>query len=84
MNPPSPSASPDASAATGLLAKAQARGFRLTTGLSLLVIFITMCVVFSLLSPYFLTVDNFVNITKTLPVVGIIAIGETLVLLEVD
>ena len=82
MNPPSPSASPDASAATGLLAKAQARGFRLTTGLSLLVIFITMCVVFSLLSPYFLTVDNFVNITKTLPVVGIIAIGETLVLLS--
>jgi ribose transport system permease protein len=82
MNPSTPSAPPDASTATGLLAKAQARGFRLTTGLSLLVIFIALGVVFSFLSPYFLTVDNFVNITKTLPVVGIVAIGETLVLLS--
>ena len=54
----------------------------MTTGLSLLVIFIALCVFFSLLSPYFLTIDNFVNIAKTLPVVGIVAIGETLVLLS--
>jgi ribose transport system permease protein len=82
MNPSTPSASPEASGAAGLLAKAQARGLRLTTGLSLLVIFIAMVVIFSLLSPYFLTVDNFVNIMKTLPVVGIVAIGETLVLIS--
>jgi ribose transport system permease protein len=82
MNPSTPSASPEASGVSGLLAKAQARGLRLTTGLSLLIIFIAMSVVFSLLSPYFLTVDNFVNIMKTLPVVGIVAIGETLVLIS--
>jgi ribose transport system permease protein len=82
MNSSTPSAPPDASAASGLLVKAQARGLRVTTGLSLLVIFIVLCIVFSLLSPYFLTIDNFVNITKTLPVVGIVAIGETLVLLS--
>jgi ribose transport system permease protein len=82
MNPSTPSASPEASSVSGLLAKAQARGLRLTTGLSLLVIFIAMSIVFSLLSPYFLTVDNFVNIMKTLPVVGIVAIGETLVLIS--
>jgi ribose transport system permease protein len=80
MNSSTPSATPGA--ASGLLAKAQARGLRPTTGLSLLVIFIALCVIFSLLSPYFLTVNNFVNITKTLPVVGIVAIGETLVLLS--
>jgi len=61
MNPSTPSASPEASGVSGLLAKAQARGLRLTTGLSLLIIFIAMSVVFSLLSPYFLTVDNFTN-----------------------
>lgn len=69
-------------AASGPLARLQSLGLRMTTGLSLLVIFIGMVVVFSLVSPYFLTLDNFVNITKTLPVVGIVAIGETLVLIS--
>ncbi|MBX7234464.1 MAG: ABC transporter permease [Caldilineales bacterium] len=64
-----------------LAARIQARGFRLTTSLSLLIVFIAMCVVFSILSPYFLTVENFVNIARTMPIVGIVAIGETLVLI---
>lgn len=81
MNHPSSAATSDA-ASKNLLARLQSQGFRLTTGFGLLVIFIALCVVFSLISPYFLTIDNFVNITKTLPVVGIVAIGETLVLIS--
>ncbi|GAB4542880.1 MAG: ABC transporter permease [Anaerolineae bacterium] len=41
-----------------------------------------MCFVFALLTPYFLTTKNFVNIGQTLAVVGIVAIGETLVLIS--
>lgn len=66
---------------SGLLARLRARNFRLTTGLTLFVIFVAMCILFSLLSPYFLTVANLVNITKTLPIVGIVAVGETMVLI---
>jgi len=47
----------------------------------LLAIYLIICIVFSALSPYFLTVDNFINIGRTLPIIGIIAIGETLVLI---
>lgn len=64
-----------------LAGRLQARGFRLTTGLSLLIVFVAMCIGFSILSPHFLTVDNFVNIARTMPIVGIVAIGETLVLI---
>lgn len=71
----------DSVAPSGLLARLRARNFRLTTGLTLFVIFVAMCILFSLLSPFFLTVENFVNITKTLPIVGIVAIGETMVLI---
>ncbi len=67
--------------ASSFLEKVQARSPKLTTGLTLLIIFIVLCIVFGLLSPYFFTVTNFVNIAKTVPVVGIVAIGETLVLL---
>ena len=75
------SLSPDIAPSPGVFDRLRARGFRLTTGLSLVIIFLALCVVFSLLSPYFLTVENFVNIAKTMPVVGIVAIGETLVLI---
>ena len=75
MTSSNPSYSPN------LLSKLQARGLRLTTGLSLVIIFVSLCIIFSFLSPFFLTINNFVNITKTVPVVGIVAIGETLVLL---
>ncbi|MCZ7574152.1 MAG: ABC transporter permease [Ardenticatenaceae bacterium] len=60
---------------------ARIRGLNITTGLSLLVIYLAMGVVFAILTPYFLTPKNFVNIGQTLAVVGIIAIGETLVLI---
>lgn len=61
---------------------ASRRGLRVTTGLSLLAIYLALCIAFSILSPYFLTVNNFVNIGKTLSIVGIVAIGETLVLIS--
>jgi ribose transport system permease protein len=69
-------------AAPGLVSRIRARGFRLSTGASLLLGFILICAVFSVLSPYFLTGDNFMNIARTMPIVGIVAIGQTLVLLS--
>lgn len=75
MNTTSPPARPT------LVSRLQARGFRLTTGLTLLIVFVVLCLGFSILSPHFLTVDNFVNIARTMPIVGIVAIGETLVLI---
>ncbi len=74
-----PPVTPDS--ASGLLGRAQSKGPKFTTGLGLLLIFLVLCIVFSFLSPYFLSVNNFINIAKTVPVVGIVAIGETLVLL---
>jgi len=76
-----PSVSSSGVAASGALERLRAQGFRISNGLSLLIIYLIVCVAFTILSPYFLTVDNFVNIGRTLPVVGIIAIGETLVLI---
>ncbi len=40
-----------------------------------------MCLVFGLITPHFFSVNNLVNIGQTLAVVGIVAIGETLVLI---
>lgn len=50
--------------------------------ISLLVSYLVMCLAFAGLTPYFLTVDNFVNIGQTLAVVGIIAVGQTMVLIS--
>ena len=49
---------------------------------SLVISFLLMCIVFAFLTPYFLTTKNVVNIGQTLAVVGIVAIGETLVLIS--
>ncbi|HXV98848.1 MAG TPA: ABC transporter permease, partial [Anaerolineae bacterium] len=57
------------------------RSLNLTTGVSLLGIYLLMGLVFAILTPFFLTTKNFVNIGQTLAVVGIVAIGETLVLI---
>ncbi|MFN8457788.1 MAG: ABC transporter permease [Anaerolineae bacterium] len=54
---------------------------RLNTGLSLLLVFVLMCLIFALLTPHFLSLQNFVNIGQTLAVVGIVAIGETILLI---
>lgn len=75
-----PSSSVLAKAPPGWLARL--RGMNITTGASLFVVYAVMLVVFTLLTPYFLTARNFINIGQTLAVVGIVAIGETLVLIS--
>ncbi|MCC7208585.1 MAG: ABC transporter permease [Anaerolineae bacterium] len=52
----------------------------MTTNLSLLAIFAMMVLVFSLATPNFLKWENVVNIASTIAIVGIAAIGQTLVL----
>jgi len=56
------------------------RGERLTT-LNLFVTFVIICIIFASQAQYFLTLENFVNIGRTLGVVGIVSIGMTLVLI---
>lgn len=51
------------------------------SSVTLLVSFALICLVFSILTPHFFSVTNLVNIGQTLAVVGIVAIGETLVLI---
>lgn len=53
----------------------------ISTTLTLLIAYLALVVLLSLLSPSFLTTANFSNIARTLAVVGIVAIGETLVIL---
>ncbi len=56
------------------------RGERLTT-LNLFVSFIIICIIFASQSEFFLTLENFANIGRTLGVVSIVSIGMTLVLI---
>jgi len=78
MDQSTPSAAP--SVGDGLI-PGRARQLRVTSGLTLFFSYVLLLIVFSILSPYFLTVKNFVNIGQTMAVVGIVAIGETLVLI---
>jgi ribose/xylose/arabinose/galactoside ABC-type transport system permease subunit len=78
MNLSTPSAAPPAGKG---LNPGRAKQFRVTSGLTLFFSYVLLLIIFSVLSPYFLTVKNFVNIGQTMAVVGIVAIGETLVLL---
>jgi ribose transport system permease protein len=56
-------------------------GERLTT-LNLFATFLIICIVFASQSQYFLTLENFLNIGRTLGVVGIVSIGMTMVLIS--
>ncbi|HEX9116983.1 MAG TPA: ABC transporter permease [Anaerolineae bacterium] len=57
------------------------RPLRLSTGLTLTVAFVIMSVIFIILTPDFASLANIKNILRTVSVVGVVAIGETLVLL---
>ncbi len=57
------------------------RGERLTT-LNLFVTFLIICLIFASQAEYFLTLDNFLNIGRTLGVVGIVSIGMTMVMIS--
>src|SRR5262249_59686856 len=39
------------------------------------------CIIFSILSPSFLTIDNFVNVALQIAIYGILAVGMTLVII---
>lgn len=53
----------------------------ITNTLSLFLIYAIMVIVFAALTPFFLTQENIVNIASTIAIVGIVAIGETLILI---
>ncbi len=72
---------PSTEAAPERLAEAPARRLNLTTNLSLAAIFALMIITFSALTPFFITTENIVNIASTIAIVGIAAIGETMVLI---
>ncbi|MCK6579405.1 MAG: ABC transporter permease [Anaerolineae bacterium] len=57
------------------------KGERLTT-LNLFATFILICLIFASQSDFFLTLDNFLNVGRTLGVVGIVSIGMTMVLIS--
>src|ERR1051325_1572645 len=56
---------------------------RLTSGSQFLIVVAVLieCFVFALLSPSFLTVNNFVNVALQIAIYGILAVGMTLVIL---
>ena len=51
------------------------------TTLSLIIVYILMCTVFSILSPYFLKVKNFTNILVYMSITGVMAAGVTVTML---
>ncbi len=66
----------------GLATKPRTRRFRLTSGVQgPLIGLILLCVLFSVLSPFFLQVRNWLNILDQVTVGGIVAIGMTAVII---
>ncbi len=51
------------------------------TSLGLLAMLILLGVILSMVSPYFLTVTNLLNIGRGIAIVGIVAVGETIVII---
>ena len=58
------------------------RGLTRHQGISMFAILVVMWVVLGFMSPYFFTVDNIFEITLQMAVIGIIAAGETFVILS--
>jgi len=57
------------------------RGFNFT-GIGLIIIVVVLGTILSLTSPYFLSVNNLFNILLSVTVIGIAAVGETLVIVS--
>ncbi len=60
---------------------ARSTALKFNSTVALLLAFVLICLIFGLLAPTFLTLDNAYTITSTLAIVGISAIGMTLVLI---
>lgn len=63
------------------IARLPARGGQSDAPLGLLAILIVLAIILTFVSPYFLTTTNLMNIGKGAAVVGIIAVGETIVII---
>jgi ribose transport system permease protein len=50
-------------------------------GVGLTVALVLEIVIFSIRSPYFLAVDNFANIGRAVTIIGVVAVGETVVII---
>jgi len=50
--------------------------------LTLIITLVIMIVVFTAMSPYFLQVENLLNIARSIAIIGIVAVGETIVLIS--
>jgi ribose transport system permease protein len=66
---------------SGAKGAGRTRGAGLSSGIMLSIAFLVMCLIFTILAPEFLSLANAANILRTVSVVGVVAIGETLVLL---
>ena len=51
------------------------------TSFSLVIVYILICIVFSILSPFFLTANNFLNIGLYSSIIGVMAAGSTIAML---
>jgi ribose transport system permease protein len=49
--------------------------------MTLFLVIILLCIVFSLSSPYFLTVDNITTVLRQVSVLGVVAVGQTIIFL---
>ena len=63
-------------------AAARKRGLRGWESLGLVAIFVLLVITLSVLSPYFLTVNNLLNILVAVSVIGIIAVAMTMVIVS--
>ncbi len=55
---------------------------RIPPEVSLLGVLVIECLIFALLSPYFFSISNLVNLGQTVAIVGIVAIGMTMVIIS--
>ncbi len=59
-----------------------ARGSRLPANMALIAVYLAMLILLSILSPYFLSVKNFLDILLAVAVIGIISLGMTMVIVS--
>ena len=57
-------------------------GRRQDSSLGLLAMLVVLFVVLAFVSPYFLTATNLLNIGRAIAIVGIVAVGETIVIIS--
>lgn len=77
-----PAEAPLPRTASGIVGRALDRAIRgQDTSLGLLAMLILLCLVLTIVSPYFLTATNLLNIGRGIAIVGIVAVGETIVII---